>query len=77
VIMEGGRHRRNEARNGGGGSSNSTMLIRNFNLRSSQFKKRGEIDLNQSLIYIHPFSPLSPIFFILPSSNDQSVDFLK
>jgi hypothetical protein len=39
------------------------MGIKNFNLRSCQVTKRGKIGLNQFLIYIHPFPPLSPKFF--------------
>jgi hypothetical protein len=31
------------------------MAVRNFSLRRSQVRKRGKIDLNQSLIYIYPF----------------------
>jgi hypothetical protein len=31
--------------------------------------KKVEIGLNQSLIYIQPFPPLSPPFFISPSST--------
>ena len=39
------------------------MGIRNFNLRRSQFGKRGKIGLNQPLMYIHLFPPLSPQYF--------------
>jgi hypothetical protein len=43
------------------GGGKSTMAIKNFNLRS-QFMKRAQIGLNQSLIYVHPFPPLSTQF---------------
>jgi hypothetical protein len=54
----------------GGRGAKSTVVIRNFNLGMSKVKKREEIGLTQSLIYIHPFLPLSPKFFyIFPSST--------
>lgn len=53
----------------GGGGSESTMGIRNFNLRGNQVRKRGKIGVNQSLIWIHPFSHGHPLFFIFPSST--------
>ena len=45
------------------------MDIRKFNLQKSQVRKTGNIGLNQSLIYIHPFPPLTPIIFYLPLFN--------
>jgi hypothetical protein len=38
----------------------------NFNLRRSQVRKRGKIGFNRSLIYVHPFPPLSSDVFICP-----------
>jgi cyanate permease len=40
---------------GVGGGAKLTMGIRNFNLRTSEVRKRGKFGLNQSLIHIHPF----------------------
>jgi hypothetical protein len=54
-------------RGGGGGS---TM---DCNLRSSQVRNKGMIGLNQSLIHIHVFNPLSPQFFNLPPPPFNSV----
>jgi len=36
------------------------------NLLNSQVRKRGKIDLNQPLIYIHPLPPLLPQFLYIP-----------
>jgi hypothetical protein len=41
----------------------STMVISNVNIRGSQVRKMEKSGLNQSLIYKHLFSPLSPQFF--------------
>jgi len=38
--------------------------VRNFNLQSGQVRKGWNIGLNQSLIYIHPFLPLSNKFLL-------------
>ena len=46
---------------GAGEGAKSTMVSR------SQVRKSGKVGLNQSLIYIQPFPPLSPDFFICPS----------
>jgi hypothetical protein len=48
------------------GGGKMTMSIKNFNLQSSQVRRRGKIGLKQYLIYIHPFTPLSPIFLPTP-----------
>jgi len=45
------------------GSTKCTMGITYFNVQGSQVRK-GKTGLNQSLIYIHSFPPLSPQFFI-------------
>jgi hypothetical protein len=37
------------------------MGIRDFNFRNSRFRKREKSGVNQSLIYIHPFSSLTPL----------------
>jgi hypothetical protein len=48
----------------GKGGGESTMGIRNFNLRRSQVTRMGRNGLNQSFIYTHPFLPtLTTIFF--------------
>jgi hypothetical protein len=64
-------HRRcNLASNTGGGGGGSTGGIRNFNIGRSQVRQRGQIGLNQSLVYTHPFPPVHvPIFFICRSST--------
>jgi hypothetical protein len=54
------------------GGGKSTMAIRNFNLRRSQFMKGRQIGLNQSLKYIHPFPPLSTQFLYLPVFNSAT-----
>ena len=54
------------------GGGKSTMAIRNFDLRRSQFMKRGQIGLNQSLKYIHPFPPFSTQFLYLPVFNSAT-----
>jgi len=41
------------------------MVIGNFNWRGSQVTKRGKIDLNQSLIYLHVFPHFHPSFICL------------
>jgi hypothetical protein len=51
------------------GGAKSIMGIGSFHLGRSQVRKRGKIGLNQLLIYIHPFPPLSPQFFYFPSST--------
>jgi hypothetical protein len=59
---------------GGGKGGISTMGITNFNLRRSQVRNNGKIGLNgsnQSLIYIHPFAPLPPNFFICHSWTQE------
>jgi hypothetical protein len=45
------------------------MGVRDFKIRCSQFRKRGKIVLNRSLIYTHApfFSTLTQIFFIFQS----------
>jgi hypothetical protein len=45
-------------------------VLGHFNLPRSQVRKGG-IGLNQSLIYIHPFPPLSLQFSFLCSSSTQ------
>jgi hypothetical protein len=60
----GGAHRRNLANKIGGGGAKSTIIIRNFNLQRSPVRKRGKIGLIQSSIFIHPFPPLIPIFYL-------------
>jgi hypothetical protein len=45
------------------GGTKCTMGIRSFNVQG-QVRRKGEIGLNQSLICIHTFPPLSPQFFI-------------
>jgi len=56
-------HRRKLPSNTGG--TKATKGVTNFNLRRSQFVKTGKNGLNQSLIYMHPFHPLSSQFFYL------------
>ena len=51
-------HRSNLANNMRG--EVSTIGIRNCNFWMSQVRKRGKIDLNQSLVYIHPFPCCHP-----------------
>jgi hypothetical protein len=46
------------------GGGESTVSMKNFNLRSNQVRKGGNIGLNLSLIYIHPFLPLSTKFLL-------------
>ena len=53
----------------GKGGAKSTMVIENFNFVMSQVRKRGEINLKESLICIHHtlFSPsLALIFSFAP-----------
>ena len=49
---------------GEGGGAKSTIGIRNFNLRRSQFRKKWKIGQSQSLINVRPFSPLSHHFHL-------------
>jgi hypothetical protein len=44
----------------------ATMGIRKYKLHTSQVRKRGNVGLNHSLIYIKPCTPLSTSFFYLP-----------
>jgi len=37
--------------------------LRNFKLQNSEVRKKGNIGLKQSLIYINPCTPLSTSFF--------------
>jgi hypothetical protein len=53
----------------GVGGAKSTIGVKNFNFGRNECGKRGEIGVNQSFIYLHPFSPFSSNFFILPSST--------
>ena len=47
------------------GGVDSAMGIRTLNLRRAHVRKRWEIGLNQSLIYIEPLSPSLKQFFLL------------
>jgi hypothetical protein len=47
---------------GEGSGAKSTIGIRNFNLRRSQFRRKWKIGQSQSLINVRPFSPLSHHF---------------
>ena len=58
------------------GGGKSTMAFRNFNLRRSQFMERGQIGLNQSLIYTHLFPLLSTQFLYCLSSTQQTKKFI-
>jgi hypothetical protein len=53
------------------------MFIRNFNLRSSQARRKRKFGLNHSLMYIHPFPPiLTPVFLFAPlqlSSQEKTI----
>ena len=49
---------------GSGGGAKLTLCITNFILRRSQVRKSPKIGLSQSLIFIHPFLPLSPCFIL-------------
>ena len=51
------------------GGAKSTMGIRDFNIRNSHIRKRGKTGLNQSLIYMPPFPPLSANYFYFPLFN--------
>ena len=44
-------------------------ILRTFNLQRHQVRKKGRICLNQSVVHIHPFPPLSPHLFYLPPFN--------
>ena len=54
-----------------GGGTKSTMCVRNYNWRRSQVRKRGKIGLNQSLTYVHPFSPFLPHVFVFASPTQK------
>ena len=45
---------------------NRTWVLRNFNIRGSEVSRKGEMELNQPLIYINPFPHLQSKFFICP-----------
>jgi hypothetical protein len=47
---------------GGGGGQNWPWVVGTS--PNSQVRKKGKIGLNQSLIYIHPFTPLSPQYLL-------------
>ena len=49
----------------------ATVGIRNYKLQNSQVRKRGNIGLNQSLIYINPCTSLSTSFFLFATSSFQ------
>jgi hypothetical protein len=55
------------------------MGIRNINLLRNQIRKMGKIDLNHSLIYIHPFPPLTQFFLFAPLqlSNQKKKTILR
>jgi len=62
LFLDCPEHSRNLANNTG--QAESIMGIKSFNLWRNQIRKREKIDLNQSLIYIHPF-PLHLNQFVL------------
>lgn len=43
----------------------------------SQIRKRGKIGFNLFLIYLHPFPPLLPQFFMCLSSTPQTKEILR
>jgi hypothetical protein len=57
------------------------IIMGKFNLIMSHVRKRGNIGLNQSLIYTNPCTPLSTNFFYLPplhlSSQKKGMFFGK
>ena len=59
------------------GGANSTMGIRNFNLRRSEVMEEGKIGLNHPLIYINLFSAPLTQFFICPSSTQYPKETLR
>ena len=62
------KHRCNLTNNTGEGEGVggiSSTGVRNLNLQKSQVRKRWKIGFNQLSIYIHPFPPFSPQFFLL------------
>jgi hypothetical protein len=54
---------------GGGGKRNRPWVLETLIYEGVNLKRGGKIDLNQSLIHIHPFPPLKSQFFISPSSK--------
>jgi hypothetical protein len=54
---------------GGCEIDNGQWVIGTLSVQSSQLGKRSKIGLNQSIIYIHPFHTVTPIFFYLYLSN--------
>ena len=64
-------HKRNLARITGEGEGQNQQWVLGT-LRSGQVRKRGKIDLKQSLIYIIPLSPTLPNFSLFAHLQPRS-----
>jgi len=59
------------------GGANSTVGIRNFNMRRNGVTEEGKIGLNHPLIYINLVSATLTQFFICPSSAPYPKETLR